>query len=116
MADISSENLPQEVNRDKQAISFTKGCYLGQETVARIDALGHVNRLFVAIRFDGMIDAIATSELTVDGKPAGRITSQSFSPQLSCTMALGYVRRQFAKPETMFQAGETTGQIVQLPL
>ena len=45
--------MPQEVNRDAQAISFTKGCYLGQETVARIDALGHVNRLLVGLRFAG---------------------------------------------------------------
>jgi folate-binding protein YgfZ len=43
--DISRDNLPQEVNRNDLAISFTRGCYLGQETVARIDALGHVNRL-----------------------------------------------------------------------
>ncbi len=42
--DISDKNLPQEVARDARAISFVKGCYLGQETVARIDALGHVNR------------------------------------------------------------------------
>ena len=38
--DITEDNLPQEIGRNKQAISFTKGCYLGQETVARIDALG----------------------------------------------------------------------------
>ena len=41
--DISDKNLPQEVGRDEVAISFVKGCYLGQETVARIDAMGHVN-------------------------------------------------------------------------
>ncbi|HEY6564507.1 MAG TPA: hypothetical protein VIY86_08435, partial [Pirellulaceae bacterium] len=43
--DFTDQNLPQELARDGQAISFTKGCYLGQETVARLDALGHVNRL-----------------------------------------------------------------------
>ena len=42
--DVDEDNLPQEVGRDAVAISFVKGCYLGQETVARIDALGHVNR------------------------------------------------------------------------
>ncbi len=42
--DFGDDNFPQEVSRDELAISFTKGCYLGQETVARIDALGHVNR------------------------------------------------------------------------
>ena len=43
--DVTPENLPQEVGRDSRAINFVKGCYLGQETVARIDALGHVNKL-----------------------------------------------------------------------
>ena len=49
--DITAENLPQEIDRDRLAISFTKGCYLGQETVARIDALGHVNRLLRLVKF-----------------------------------------------------------------
>ena len=48
--DISEKNLPQELARDQRAISFTKGCYLGQETVARIDALGHVNQTLVGVR------------------------------------------------------------------
>lgn len=43
--DIQADNLPQEIDRDASAISFRKGCYLGQETVARLDALGHVNRI-----------------------------------------------------------------------
>ena len=51
--DITEENLPQEVNRDSLTISFNKGCYLGQETVARIDALGRVNRKLVRLCFAG---------------------------------------------------------------
>lgn len=43
--DIQADNLPQEIDRDATAINFRKGCYLGQETVARLDALGHVNRI-----------------------------------------------------------------------
>ena len=42
--DITEKNLPQEIGRDSRAINFVKGCYLGQETVARLDALGHVNQ------------------------------------------------------------------------
>ena len=42
---MTADNLPQEVGRDARAINFVKGCYLGQETVARLDALGHVNRI-----------------------------------------------------------------------
>jgi folate-binding protein YgfZ len=51
--DVRPENLPQEIGRDARAISFVKGCYLGQETVARIDALGHVNKLLKGLRIEG---------------------------------------------------------------
>src|SRR5205807_8624579 len=49
--DVTPENLPQEVGRDARAINFVKGCYLGQETVARIDALGHVNKHLKGLKF-----------------------------------------------------------------
>jgi folate-binding protein YgfZ len=48
--DFGEGTLPQELSRDRQAISFNKGCYLGQETVARLDALGHVNKQMVRLR------------------------------------------------------------------
>lgn len=50
--DISEDNLAQEANRTERAINFRKGCYLGQEPIARLDALGHVNRLLQVIAFD----------------------------------------------------------------
>lgn len=52
-SDIKPDQLPQEVDRDKTAINFNKGCYLGQETVARLDALGHVNRLLMGLTWRG---------------------------------------------------------------
>ena len=68
--DVNPENLPQEIARDRQAISFTKGCYLGQETVARLDALGHVNKILRGLIFDaGPVPRIGTP-LTSEGKPA----------------------------------------------
>lgn len=102
--DISDRNLPQELSRDKQAISFTKGCYLGQETVARIDALGHVNRYLVGVKFRG--DAVPQSgaELTSDDKPAGEVTSAVWSPRLDAPLALAYVRREFSQPGTHLQS------------
>ena len=54
--DVTEKNLPQEIGRDDRAISFVKGCYLGQETVARIDALGHVNQVFKGLRFEPRAD------------------------------------------------------------
>ena len=47
--DLTSDNLAQEAGRTAEAISFTKGCYLGQEPIARLDALGHVNRLLCSL-------------------------------------------------------------------
>jgi tRNA-modifying protein YgfZ len=92
--DFDESNLPQEVGRDAEAISFTKGCYLGQETVARIDALGHVNQRIASVRFFGReVPAIGT-ELTAAGGVVGRVTSSSFSPAFDAPLALAMVRRE----------------------
>ena len=114
--DISIDNLPQEVGRDDTAISFTKGCYLGQETVARIDAMGHVNWLLRGLSWpvDGKPQPSAT--LHADGKDAARITSVCFSPELGAPLALAYVRRQYATVGSVLhgECGEAT--VVSLPL
>lgn len=92
--DISDENLPQEVDRDRLAISFKKGCYLGQETVARIDALGHVNKKLVRLRFEGSAMPDPGLELmSADGKPAGQVTSCAVMPGENRVLALAYIRR-----------------------
>jgi folate-binding protein YgfZ len=119
--DITEKNLPQEVNRDAHAISFTKGCYLGQETVARIDALGHVNRVLVGLRFFGdQIPAILTelqAEDAAQGNAAvGAITSAAFSPRLRSALALGYVRRGHTQVGTKLNSPAGPAEIVALPL
>jgi folate-binding protein YgfZ len=96
--DITDENLPQEVGRDGQAISFKKGCYLGQETVARIDALGHVNRHLGLVRFAGQEVPSPGETLSADDKPVGKVTSAAWSPQAGAPLALAYVRRGHEKP------------------
>jgi folate-binding protein YgfZ len=90
--DFDDRNLPQEVGRNEQAISFTKGCYLGQETVARIDALGHVNQQLAGVRFAGTAVPQSGAELTYAGGSAGRVTSATFSPQLQAPLALAMLR------------------------
>ena len=70
--DISEETLPQEIDRNAQAISFIKGCYLGQETVARIDALGHVNRLLRGVRFSARACRSWERSSSAVEKPSGR--------------------------------------------
>lgn len=94
--DITDANLAQEVRRTKQAISFAKGCYLGQETVARIDALGHVNQQLCGIRFTSGPVPPAGTPVFAEGqadKPAGRITSATLSFMEDVPVGLAYLRR-----------------------
>lgn len=114
--DITPENLPQEVGRDALAISFTKGCYLGQETVARIDAVGHVNRQLVALRFAGTEVPAAGTPLLHDGQPIGAVTSAGWSPRAGGPLALGYVRRAQAKTGTVLKTAGGTVEVVSLSI
>ncbi len=130
--DVDDRNLPQELNRDDKAISFTKGCYLGQETVARIDALGHVNQFLVRLgievdlsvetdegplRDDPLIDPAEpektigriTSVVTAksdssSGAEGGQACFNSENPSYPL-IGLGYVRQRFAEPGTRLRCG-----------
>ncbi len=96
--DVDDRNLPQELQRDEKAISFNKGCYLGQETVARIDAIGHVNQWLVGLAFSGpKEDVTVDSELFAGEKKVGRVTSISPTADGSGTIGLGFLRRMHAK-------------------
>jgi len=114
--DFNEENLPQEVARESKTISFTKGCYLGQETVARIDALGHVNQQIVGVRFFGEQVQTAGTELTRDGRAVGAITSAAFSPRLQSPIALAMVRREAISPGTKLESPIGECEVVALPL
>lgn len=106
--DVTDANLPQEIDRDKLAISFSKGCYLGQETVARIDSMGHVNRKLTRVRFFAS-DVPALATRLVDGdREAGQVTSSAFSPRFDAPLALALVRCEHLTPGTRLQsdAGE----------
>ncbi len=114
--DITDENLPQEVNRNALAINLTKGCYLGQETVARIDALGHVNRLLVGLKFAGEDIPPPGMELTADGKAIGHVTSAAFSPRVGAPLALGYVRAAQATPGSRVDSSVGEVEVIELPV
>ena len=72
--DLDHSNLPQEADRDAQTISFTKGCYLGQETIARLDAMGQVQKKLVRWRIEGHLPPLGAT-VTADNKTVGRLTS-----------------------------------------
>jgi len=114
--DIHDRSLPQEVGRDAQAISFVKGCYIGQETVARIDALGHVNKTLVGVKFEADQLPAAGTELTRDGQPVGQVTSAAYSPRLSVPLALAYLRRGSNTPGVRLESPVGPGEVVHLPV
>lgn len=114
--DFDERNLPQEIGRDRQAISFTKGCYLGQETVARIDALGHVNQQLAGVHFVGATMPAVGADLTAGGVTAGYVTSATFSPRLCAPLALAMLRREFSQAGRRLDSPVGACEIVALPL
>ena len=87
--EIDDRILPAEAGLDATHVSFTKGCYPGQEPVARLHYRGHPNRLLRVLELDDVPHADA--ELVHDGKPVGRVTSAAKRPDGS-VVALAYVR------------------------
>jgi glycine cleavage system T protein len=117
--DIDESNLPQEVGRIDRTVSFTKGCYIGQETVARIRTYGHVNRALVGLKLSQPNAAEHGAKLLRDGKEVGIVTSSVYSPRLGTAIALAYVRRGNEQPgiivETAGGGTSMAGEIVSLP-
>jgi folate-binding protein YgfZ len=98
--DLDDNTIPQEAWLDRDSVSFTKGCFLGQELVARLDSRGHVNRHLR--RIDARDDQLVLArgaDVEVDGKVVGTVTSAVAGG------ALGYVRREVTVPA----AGTVTG-------
>ncbi len=115
--DLSDANLPQELAHDARAISFTKGCYIGQETVARLDALGHVNRTLCGVRLAGSeIPPVGTEFTGGAGKSVGQVTSAAFSPRLDAPLALAYVRRGENMPGSRLESSLGSAEVVALPV
>jgi folate-binding protein YgfZ len=111
-ADMPDKTLPQELDRTSRAISFTKGCYLGQETVARIDALGHVNRGLALIATAGRTPPEPGSAVTLAGEPVGVITSACLSPLLGGPAALAILHRRAWAAESDLAAGGVAARVV----
>ncbi len=98
--DIFDTTLPQET-RQTDAVHFAKGCYLGQEIVERIRSRGHVNRLLVKLAIEGAAPLPSEAKIDAEGKECGEATSSAFSPALGKTVALAYVRAQYADVGTV---------------
>lgn len=98
--DSTTDTLPQELQRDEKAISFTKGCYLGQETVARIDALGRVNKLLVRLESDQPFQV--GDDLNLGEKKVGVVSSSASRGDKHLGLAI--VRREAASSGTQLHS------------
>jgi len=120
--DMDETTIVPELGLDGM-ISYTKGCYVGQEIIARIHFRGHVAKRLNGLVFNSPAQAetrpsgSAFGELTsTDGKSAGRITSVTFSPKLEKEIALGYVRYEYLAEGTQLSSGGKHAVVRPLPL
>ena len=119
-AEVDDKTLPQEVRYDELGgVSYTKGCYTGQETVSRLHFRGHPNRELKGLEFDAEPDGATTLAVVHRDKDVGRVTSVAWVPDGGTSpggrwIGLGILRREVA-PGDMVRAGGTDARVVALP-
>ena len=117
---MDETNLAPEA-LDARAISYAKGCYIGQEIIARIRTYGQVAKSLRGLRFRGEGKEVPArgAKLFLGPKEVGNITSAIWSPALQAVIALGYVRREANQTGTELEVrtpgGNIQAQIVELP-
>jgi len=120
-ADMDETNLAPEAGIETRAISYAKGCYIGQEVIARIRTYGQVAKALRGLRLaDDLKELPARGDkLFHDGKEVGYITSALASPTLKANIALGYVRKEANQIGTELRLktaqGESLVKTVELP-
>jgi len=94
--DFNDSVIPHEAGLENTHISFSKGCYTGQEIVERVRSRGHVNRLRTRLSFSTVREPIPGTKLRAGGTEVGYVTSTAFSPAAGTAVGMGYVRREHA--------------------
>ncbi len=112
--DIPEKTLPQELGRDARAISFTKGCYLGQETVARLDALGHVNRRLAIIALATDHPPVCPTPIRDGEHEVGTLTSSCETAPSGTAIGLGIVHAK-ALESTSLTVGDAPARVIDTP-
>ncbi len=117
--DVSESTIPQESGLTDSTVSFAKGCYLGQELVARIDSRGHVNRRLVGVVIGENVVPPEGATLLVGDREVGTLTSPAESLTLRAPIGLALIRREVAagdEVEVRWSGGNTRAQVRELPL
>jgi len=114
--DFGEKQIPHEAGLENSHISYTKGCYTGQEIVERVRSRGHVNRRRVGLLFSGDAVPEAGAALTLEGKEAGNVTRAARIWYPARVIGMGYVRKEAEAPGTALQWAGGTATVVRLPL
>jgi len=119
--DMDETNLPPETGIENRAVSYTKGCYIGQEVIARIRTYGQVDKSLRTLRLVDDLKQLPNKgdKLFRNNKEAGFITSAVASPRFKANIALAYIRRESNVPAAELtlhsDAGESPATIMELP-
>jgi folate-binding protein YgfZ len=119
--DMNETNLPQECGIEGRALSYNKGCYIGQEVLNRIHTMGHVNRQLCGLKIAAGLKTLPQKgdKLFFQGRETGFLTSVLVSRRLGTTIALGCLRRETSKvgTELVLRTAdqESTARVVELP-
>jgi len=112
--DMDENTIPIEAGLEKNAISYDKGCYIGQETIARIKTYGHVNRHLVQLGLEGDRVPILGEKIRFNEKDVGHVTSCVKSVRIGKALALGYVRREHAEIGNQLVIENQTVEVLKL--
>jgi tRNA-modifying protein YgfZ len=113
--DIDAERFVVEVGRTKQAICYTKGCYLGQEPIVMARDRGHLNRMLLGLKLDAPEPLSPGTRVIYDGQEVGQITSSVRSPLMGAAIALAYIKRGCQEPGTRLEAANYPAVVMNLP-
>ncbi|MFI5058466.1 MAG: YgfZ/GcvT domain-containing protein [Candidatus Acidiferrales bacterium] len=114
--DFGEKQIPHEAGLQDSHISYTKGCYTGQEIVERVRSRGHANRVRVGLKFSAGEPLAEAMPLFADGKEIGFVTRTAFSPSIEGLIGMGYVRREHSAAGTILECGGNKAEVIQLPL
>ncbi|MGO9641241.1 MAG: YgfZ/GcvT domain-containing protein [Candidatus Acidiferrales bacterium] len=114
--DFDDRVIPHEAGLENSHISYTKGCYTGQEIVERVRSRGHVNRRLVGLRFEGMSAPESGAKLLAGGADVGNVTSAAHSFALGKPIGMGYVRGEHTARGRQLQCLTGTAEVIELPL
>jgi len=114
--DFTEKQIPHEAGLQDSHISYTKGCYTGQEIVERVRSRGQVNRTRVSLKFDTPNQPAPNTALLFDGKEFGYVTRTGFSPAANTFIGMGYVRREKAAPESVLELAGGTATVYAAPV